>query len=98
MDAPHLDKQYAAFGKVTEGMDVVEVSNEYVPYMLHGTGDVFASTLLAAVMAGSNLAEATAFAADFTADAMLISAKQPNFEDRGVSFEPLLGKVTALLG
>ena len=22
MDAPHLDKQYAAFGKVTEGMDV----------------------------------------------------------------------------
>lgn len=24
MDAPHLDKQYAAFGKVTEGMDVVD--------------------------------------------------------------------------
>ena len=23
-DAPHLDKQYAAFGKVTEGMDVVD--------------------------------------------------------------------------
>ena len=24
MDAPHLDKQYAAFGKVTDGMDVVD--------------------------------------------------------------------------
>ena len=24
MHAPHLDKQYAAFGKVTEGMDVVD--------------------------------------------------------------------------
>ena len=24
MDAPHLDGQYAAFGKVTEGMDVVD--------------------------------------------------------------------------
>ena len=24
MDAPHLDKQYAAFGKVTEGMDVAD--------------------------------------------------------------------------
>lgn len=66
--------------------------------LLHGTGDVFASTLLAAVMAGRDLACATAFAADFTADAMVVSAKQPDFEARGVSFEPLLGKVTALLG
>ena len=81
-----------------DAIDFTETTNAKLPYMLHGTGDVFASTLLAAVMAGSNLAEATAFAADFTADAMLISAKQPNFEDRGVSFEPLLGKVTALLG
>ena len=81
-----------------DAVDFTETTNAKLPYMLHGTGDVFASTLLAAVMAGSNLAEATAFAADFTADAMLISAKQPNFEDRGVSFEPLLGKVTALLG
>ncbi|MFR5092442.1 MAG: pyridoxine kinase, partial [Adlercreutzia equolifaciens] len=40
-------------------------------------GDVFASTLLAAVMAGRDLAEATAFAADFTADAMLISPSSP---------------------
>ena len=28
-----------------EGMDVVEVSNEYVPYMLHGTGDLYACLL-----------------------------------------------------
>ena len=81
-----------------DAIDFTETTNAKLPYMLHGTGDVFASTLLAAVMAGRDLAEATAFAADFTADAMLISAKQPNFEDRGVSFEPLLGKVTALLG
>ena len=81
-----------------DAIDFTETTNAKLPYMLHGTGDVFASTLLAAVMAGRDLAEATAFAADFTADAMLISAKQPNVEDRGVSFEPLLGKVTALLG
>ena len=74
-----------------------ETTNAKLPYMLHGTGDLFASTLLAAVMTGRGLAEATAFAADLTADAMVISAKQPNFEARGVSFEPLLGKVAALL-
>lgn len=80
-----------------ESIDFTETTNAKLPYMLHGTGDVFASALLGAVMAGCSLADATAFAADFTADAMVISAKQPDFENRGVSFEPLLGKVTALL-
>lgn len=76
---------------------VIEVSNEYVPYMLHGTGDLYASCLLAAIMAGRALEEATAFAGDFVHDAMLVSAKQPAFKDRGVSFEPLLGKICELL-
>ena len=80
-----------------EGMDVVEVSNEYVPYMLHGTGDLYASCLMAAVMAGRSLQEAVRFAGDFVHDAMLVSAQQPEFEARGVSFEPLLGKVCDLL-
>ena len=32
-DAPHLDKQYAAFGKVTEGMEVVDqIANTKVDY------------------------------------------------------------------
>lgn len=77
--------------------DIVEVCNEYVPYMLHGTGDVYASCVLAAVMAGRSLVEGVAFAGDFVHDAMIVSADQPNFKDRGVSFEPLLGKVAALL-
>lgn len=80
-----------------DAVDFTETTNAKLPYMLHGTGDLFASALLAAVMGGRGLAEATEFAADFTADAMLISAKQPHFEDRGVSFEPLLGKVADLL-
>ena len=29
---------------------------------------------------------------------MIVSAKQPDFKNRGVSFEPLLGKVAQLLG
>ena len=76
---------------------VVEVSNEYVPYMLHGTGDLYCSALLAAIMAGRSVKEAVAFAGDLTHDAMLVSAEQPCFQERGVSFEPLLGRVTALL-
>lgn len=74
-----------------------ELSNEYLPYMLHGTGDVYASCLLATIMAGRTLEEAVRFAGDFTHDAMIVSAKQPNFQERGVSFELLLGKVSDLL-
>ena len=81
-----------------ESCDFTETTNVKLPYMLHGTGDVFASALLAAIMAGRNLAEATEFAADFTAEAMVVSAKQPRFEERGVSFETELGRVTELLG
>ena len=74
-----------------------EVNNELLPYMLHGTGDLYCSCLLAAVMAGRSTEEAVRFAGDFVHDAMMVSAQQPQFQDRGVSFEPLLGKVAALL-
>lgn len=77
--------------------DIYEASNEYLPYMLHGTGDVYCSSLLAAIMAGKTLEPAVDFAGKITHDAMIVSAHQPNFEARGVSFEPLLGDVAALL-
>ena len=77
--------------------DVFEVNNEFIPYMLHGTGDLYCSCLLAAVIAGRDLYEAVQFAGSLTHDAIEVSTKQPHFQERGVSFEPLLGKVTALL-
>ena len=77
--------------------DVFEVRNEFIPYMLHGTGDLYCSCLLAGVMAGKSLYEAAWFAGSLTRDAIEVSTKQPHFQERGVSFEPLLGKVAALL-
>lgn len=74
-----------------------EVHNEFLPFMLHGTGDLYCSCLLAAVMAGRDLHEAVRFAGLLTRDAIEVSTKQPRFQERGVSFEPLLGKVAALL-
>lgn len=76
---------------------VEEVSAELLPYMLHGTGDLFASALTAALYTGRALAEATAFAGEFVRDAMEITRAQPNYEMRGVSFEPCLGKIAELL-
>lgn len=76
---------------------VVEVSSELLPYMLHGTGDLFASALTAAVYTGRSLREAVEFAGELVREAMRITREQPDFEMRGVSFEPTLGKVAALL-
>ena len=77
--------------------DFFEAQNEYLPYMLHGTGDLYCSCLLAAVMAGRSFADAVTFAGAFVRDAMIVSSKQPDFKDRGVNFELLLGKVAELL-
>jgi pyridoxine kinase len=82
-----------------QGDDVAfcEVSGDLLPYMLHGTGDLFASALLAAVMCGKSLRDACTFAATFVRDCMRITLHQPDYETRGVSFESRLGEVTALL-
>lgn len=74
-----------------------EAKNEYVPYMLHGTGDLYCSALLAAIMAGRTLRESVEFAGELTHDAMIVSSKQPDFMNRGVNFELLLGRVAELL-
>ena len=77
--------------------DVEEVSSELLPYMLHGTGDLFASGLTAAIYAGKNLLSAVEFAGSLVRHAMEITPDQPDYQVRGVSFESVLGDVTALL-
>lgn len=80
-----------------ERNEFAETRNELLPYMLHGTGDLYASCLLAAIMAGKSLLDSAQFASDFVAEAMVLTNKQPDFRARGVSFEPLLGKISQLL-
>ncbi|MDI9589893.1 MAG: bifunctional hydroxymethylpyrimidine kinase/phosphomethylpyrimidine kinase [Acidobacteriota bacterium] len=79
------------------GLEFEEVSSELLPFMLHGTGDLYASSLLAAIMADRSLHDSVEFAGSFVRDAMRITCAQPDYEVRGVSFESELGKVTALL-
>ncbi len=80
-----------------QDVPVAEVSCELLPYMLHGTGDLYASALLAAIMAGQSLLESVEFSSTLVRDAMRITSKQPDYEVRGVSFESVLREVTALV-
>lgn len=80
-----------------QDVELAEVSGELLPYMLHGTGDLYASALLGALMAGQSLLDSVEFASRIVRDAMRLTSKQPDFEVRGVSFETILGEVTDLV-
>ena len=73
------------------------VESELLPYMLHGTGDLFASGLLASIMAGETLLKSVEFASTLVIESMKVTCKQPDFEMRGVSFETQLWRVANLL-
>lgn len=81
----------------SNGAQVSEVTSDLLPFMLHGTGDLFASGVTAAVFAGRTLEQAASFASKLVHDAMESSRRQPDYQARGVSFEGVLGEVTALL-
>lgn len=74
-----------------------EMAHDKLPYMIHGTGDAFASALCGAVMAGRTLPQAAHIAGEFVRNAMESTRNQPRFEERGVSFELQLGELTGLL-
>jgi pyridoxine kinase len=75
----------------------VELAHEKLDYMIHGTGDAFASALCGAVMAGKDLVEAARIAGEFVRSAMKTTIDQPHFQERGVSFELVLGELTGLV-
>lgn len=76
---------------------VTELTHEKLPYMIHGTGDAFASALCGALMCGRSLADAAHIAGEFVRAAMQDSRNQPEFEQRGVSFELELSQLADLV-
>lgn len=72
-------------------------SQSCLPIQLHGTGDLFCSSLIAALYCECTLIEAVDFAALLVKAALEDSYAQPQFEDRGVSFERQLWRITDLL-
>lgn len=68
-----------------------------IPGHFHGTGDLFASALTAALLAGKNLIDAAQTAADFTAESIRLT--DPARERRyGVRFEAALPTLMRSLG
>jgi pyridoxine kinase len=77
---------------------VAEQAHTKLPFMLHGTGDAFASALSAALLTGRSVAESADIAGEFVRACMADTPAQPDYQRRGVSIELELGRMTALLG
>lgn len=65
--------------------------------MYHGTGDVFGSALLGALMKGFGLGEAAQIAVDFVTEAIIRTKAAGNPTNYGVNFEEGLGEYISVL-
>lgn len=61
--------------------------NKKVPHMCHGTGDIFASSFVGAMVNGFTLKESAAIAADYTAECIKATDEDENANWYGVNFE-----------
>ena len=77
----------------TKSKTFFEYDNEKMPSNFHGTGDVFASVMVGAMMRGCSLADALRLAVDFTLESIRKTVADPEHRWYGVNFEeaiPLL--------
>ncbi|MDO5329078.1 MAG: pyridoxamine kinase [Coriobacteriia bacterium] len=80
-----------------DGKTKTEFKYKYYDEQIHGTGDLFSSCVLGMYLNGFSLNESVKYASEFTLDAIELTKTQDNYSSRGVSFEPLLGKNTAMI-
>jgi pyridoxine kinase len=77
---------------VLEGEEITYYRHRRLPQSCHGTGDVYASAFVGALMNGISAPCAAAIAADYTVACMENTVGDPN-HTYGVKFEPVLGRL-----
>ncbi len=71
--------------------------NDRIDATFHGTGDVFASVSVGALMRGKSLKDAFALAADYTAETITATLKNPENPWYGVDFEATIPELVKRL-
>ena len=77
---------------VLEGEEITYYRHRRLPQSCHGTGDVYASAFVGALMNGISAPCAAAIAADYTVACMENTVGDPN-HTYGVKFEPVLSRL-----
>ena len=79
-----------AMGYNTNTGEFFSYQNDLVPAKYHGTGDLFSSVCAGAILRGKDLQSAIQLAADYTAETIRVTLKNPNQPWYGVDFESTL--------
>jgi pyridoxine kinase len=64
-----------------------EYYTDRLPASFHGTGDIYSSAAVGALMNGMSVPDALALAADYTAECIRLTLKEPDHSWYGVNFE-----------
>ena len=75
-----------------------EYYNTHLPVKFHGTGDVFASSFLGALMNNMSVEDALKVAVEYTLECIDITVNEENHNWYGVNFELAIPKYLQLLG
>ena len=70
--------------------------HDFLPNSCHGTGDIYASAFVGALVRGKTAYDAARIAADYTVECIKATAEEENHW-YGAKFEPVLGKLIAAL-
>ena len=81
-----------------DGTDFYEIYSEKQDLLCMGTGDVFSSAMLAAIVCEKSFEQALEIAAKFTAESVRKTAADPERRFYGVNFEQALPLLIELLG
>ena len=70
-----------------DGHAYSEYFTEHLPVSFHGTGDIYSSAAVGALVAGRTVPDALALAADYTVECIRLTLAEENHSWYGVNFE-----------
>ena len=89
------DGKNGVYGLDTRIGDYFSYQNDHVDAAYHGTGDVFSSVSVGGIVRGLSLKDAFALAADYTADTIRATLKNPKKPWYGVDFETTIPELVS---
>ena len=84
-------------GYDSEKKETIVYQNDRIPASYHGTGDIFSSVAVGALMAGKDRTAAMKVAADYTARCIEVTLKNPKEPWYGVDFEAVIPELLEML-